>query len=704
MDLLRRSGSGELAELFGEVAVPLDKSHRLHGFRRTAEKSFALLPPEQRALLEAYAAGVNSGLASLPRSPWEYLVLRTSPQPWRAEDCLLVAFAMWFDLQDASAQLELSMQAVRETLGASASDFFAPRGSSWDAPLDGSTFPAPALPGLRMQAAATRLRPTPEKLLPGSNSFAVGAAHTGNGRALVATDMHLNLNLPHIWYRAVLRWTDSAGTARHVVGVTLPGEPVVIAGSNGSIAWGFTNSYLDSMDVVRVETEATAGAFYRTAGGFGEVQDRVEIIKVRGGEPVTYPVRWTEWGPIFGRSTNGQMLALRWSAHDPEATNLELIELENAKTVADAVAVAHRAAMPNQNLVVADTTGAIAWTLTGRIPRRVGYDGRYPASWAYGDRRWDGWLKPEEIPVISNPAEGLLWTANQRLVGGDAYARLGDGGYDEGVRAKQIRDDVRALVASGKKATPADLLAIQLDDRAAFLERWKDLMLATLTDAAVSEKSARGELREAVRHWEGRAGIDSASYRLVRAWRREVADLAFAPFFDQAAASFPNFSYKSFLYEDALWRFAHEQPPQLLNPRFASWNALLLAAADNVLSETDHAGEAPGKFVWGDSNQLRMQHPFSRVLPGIFGRLFDMPSQPLPGDTDMPRVQSPSFGASERMIVSPGHEDEALFHMPGGQSGHPLSPYYRAGHAAWVEGKPTPLLPGPAEHVLTLQP
>ena len=81
-----------------------------------------------------------------------------------------------------------------------------------------------------------------------------------------------------------------------------------------------------------------------------------------------------------------------------------------------------------------------------------------------------------------------------------------------------------------------------------------------------------------------------------------------------------------------------------------------------------------------------------------------MPDVPLPGDAHMPRVQGRSFGASQRMVVSPGHEDEGIFHMPGGQSGHPLSPSFDAGHAAWVAGEPSPFLPGPRRHRLRLLP
>jgi penicillin amidase len=99
-----------------------------------------------------------------------------------------------------------------------------------------------------------------------------------------------------------------------------------------------------------------------------------------------------------------------------------------------------------------------------------------------------------------------------------------------------------------------------------------------------------------------------------------------------------------------------------------------------------------------------MQHPFGRFLPKSVARLLDMPAVPLPGDSDMPRVQGPRFGQSERLVVSPGHEDEAILHLPGGQSGHPLSPFYRASHEAWVQGAATPLLPGPTQHTLTLKP
>jgi len=714
MDLMRRRGAGELSELFGRAALDVDREARRHGFRRTAAQVVAAATPAERAVLAAYTAGVNAGLAGLGGVPWEYLVIRTAPRPWHEEDTLLCFYAMWFDLQDYRGVFERNRGALRSAIGATALDFLAPRGNSWDAALDDSRFPAAPLPPLRFVAPAPEVaagalppqRPWTEpagKRVVGSNAFALAGAHTASGAALLANDMHLDHNLPQIWYRAVLQWTDAAGPHR-LVGASLPGTPLLTVGSNGRVAWGFTNAYVDTTDVITIATEITANSFYQTPDGWQEIEERPEEIKVKGEKPVAFTARWTRWGPIIEGPKEGRGLVLRWVAHDPAATNLHFLDIETAPTTAAAVAIAHRSGIPNENMLIADAGGNIAWTIIGPLPRRVGYDGRLPVSWGYGDRRWDGFLKAEEIPVVTNPAGGALWSGNNRPVGGEAYAKLGDSGYDEGARGGQIRDGLHALVASGKKATPADLLAIQLDDRALFLGRWQKFLLEVLTDPAVARNQSRADLRAAVRAWDGRAGTESVAYRVVRAFRLHVAERALAPFAAQAGQEYAAFNWRGLPYEDALWQLVHERPEKLLNPAHPTWDALLLAAVDDVLVDVAKTGRPLASFTWGARNTLAMQHPFGRFLPKPIARLLDMPADQLPGDSDMPRVQGPRFGASERLVVSPGHEDEAVFHMPGGQSGHPMSPFHRAGHAAWVAGEPTPLLPGPAQHTLILQP
>src|SRR5258708_13527602 len=150
MALLRRRGAGELSELFGRAALALDQSARLHGFRRLAEKIVAQASPAERATLQAYTPGVNSGLAALDKIPWEYLVLRTRPASSPHEDSLLCAFSLWFHLQDYTGSFELNRDALRRAMGEAALDFLAPRGNSWHAALDGSTFAPPPPPPLQL--------------------------------------------------------------------------------------------------------------------------------------------------------------------------------------------------------------------------------------------------------------------------------------------------------------------------------------------------------------------------------------------------------------------------------------------------------------------------------------------------------------------------------------------------------------------------
>ena len=150
-----------------------------------------------------------------------------------------------------------------------------------------------------------------------------------------------------------------------------------------------------------------------------------------------------------------------------------------------------------------------------------------------------------------------------------------------------------------------------------------------------------------------------------------------------------------------MWRLVTERPAHLLDPKFKSRDQQILAAVDETLEY--YSGQDLAGRTWGERNTASIRHPLSQAVPAL-GRWLDVPARQLPGDDNMPRVQGTGYGASERMVVSPGHEEAGIFHMPGGESGHPLSPYYRKGHEAWEDGKPTPFLPGKAVHRLRLTP
>ncbi|WP_049623763.1 penicillin acylase family protein [Frateuria defendens] len=713
MDLMRRLPAGELAGLVGPAALDTDLAHRRHRLRAVAAAAYAQLPPADRRTLERYRDGVNAGLAALHTRPWAYWLLGSTPAPWRAEDSLLVIAAMYLDLNgDGRNARELHIAQLYDALPAPVAEFLLAPDPDWEAPLLGQLSHPPVIPGaevldLRQQPAsraaglAAALAPALEARYPGSNSFAVAGGLTGHGAAMLANDMHLGLRVPGIWFRARLRYPDPAapGGRRDAVGVTLPGTSALVAGSNGQIAWGFTNSYGDWLDWVRVQRDPADATRYKVPEGWATVEHHAEAIRVKGQPDRTLDVETTRWGPLLAKDADGTPLALAWIGDLPRAYNLGVMRLEHADSVAAALDLGPAMGMPPQNLLVADRAGRVGWTLAGNsVPQRAGVDPQRPADWSAPGSGWQGWAAPAQYPRAVDPADGRLWTANNRTVDGDALALLGNGGHDLGARAQQIRDDLRARSAF----TPGNLLDIQLDQRAVFLTRWQRLLQDTL---AGTQDPALLQLRELTAAWRNRADSDSVDYRLVRTFREHVQAAVLAPFVARVRQRHADFAWPAgSTPEAAVWTLLRDRPAWLLDPGYRDWNALLLDAARAVASEL---GQQPGGLAarsWGEVNRSGIHHALSRALPGFLAHFLDMPDQPLPGDRDMPRVAAPGFGASERLAVSPGHEAEGILEMPGGQSDHPLSPYYGAGHADWVEGRPTPLLPGPAQHTLTLLP
>lgn len=713
MDLMRRTAAGELSALFGPVALDADRRHRVHRMRARVEANLDAISGDRRPLLDAYAAGANAGLAGLRVRPWPYLLLRQSPEPWTAADSALAGYAMYFDLQDAGNQRELALWALRPHLPPALFDLVTHGGSSWDAPLLGqaagdATLPPAEAVDLRTLAAPDDHAPLalPDPLAPGSNNFAVSGRFTADGRAIVADDMHLALRVPNIWFRARLRWrdADAPGGRVDVSGFTLPGLPAVVVGSNGHIAWGFTNSYADTLDWARV-TPCDDGA---ASADCVPVERVMEHIDVAGGEPVGFEVGEVPWGPVLHRLDDGDALALRWVAHQPGALNLGLASLAKAGDLDQALLLAGDIALPAQNLVIGDRSGRIAWQLLGPLPQRgpscssarlvEGGDGAAEAAGADGAPTCAPWGIAGSDARVATPSVDRVWTANSRVVDAPWIETIGDGGYALGARSKQIRDGLFARERFDEHA----LLEIQLDDRALFLQRWWELLQSS---AAGTRTPALQALADAARGWDGRAATGSTGYRLVRAWRNAVNDRIAEGLMAPARAALGGDFVMPALpqLEGVAWPLVSEQPAHLLPPRHASWEDLFEEAAADVRDQLEQQGPLAAR-TWGERNTAAICHPLAAAVPVFGKRLLCMPPDALPGDSAMPRVQGPGFGASQRMVVSPGHEADGIAHMPGGQSGHPLSPFWGAGHDDWVHGRPAPFLPGEAVHTVQLEP
>ena len=701
MDTLRRLAAGELSELSGSVTEAIDRRIRLHRFRARAKALVAAMDPAERAMLAAYVAGVRRGAAELGGSPYEYVITRSTPELWQSEDTVLAVFAMYLNLQPSVPQREMERALAMRKGGRALADFLFPLGTVLDAPLDGSVLPEAPMPaslapmnGPAIPAAAADIR-IPE--MAGSNNWAVGGALTASGAALVANDMHLGLNVPSIWYRARLVVKPSAGSTEFpldATGVTLPGTPFLVAGSNGKVAWGYTNSYIDTIDAVIVEWVPGKPGVYRTPAGEQKVRRIEEPVCVRE-DCTALVVEETVWGPIVGKDAFGRSLAMRWTAHDMRAVRLgAALEMERAATVAEALSTGMKSGIPQQNLTVGDSAGSIGWTIIGRVPKRYGFDGQDAVSFADGSKGWAGDLTPDATPRVVDPADARIWTANSRVLGGEAYALLGDGGYDTGARAGRIRE----LLLARQTFTPKDFLAIQLDDVSTRNRFWQQLMLAELQKPGRDARLA--SMIPYIRQWGERAVPESVGYRLIDTFRRELVERSYEGYLGKPEKGIGRRTFVASQAEGSIRRLLTARPAGLVPPGYASWDALIAAALAAVADDVRGPLE---RHVWGKIALAGVSHPLAGAIKPL-GWFVNPRDVGVPGDRATVRAQAPGFGASERFAVSPGREGEGLFHMPGGQSGNPLAPYYLGGHEDWVQGRPTPFLPGPARWTLTLTP
>jgi len=491
---------------------------------------------------------------------------------------------------------------------------------------------------------------------------------------------------------------------RRVAGVTLPGAPpLVIVGSNGHVAWGFTNSYADTLDLVRAQTDAAHPRQVRLPGGWETPGEYPETILVKGRPPERMLVRETSLGPI--REAGGRLYAVHWIAHAPEALNLGHLKLEAANTLEEALDAAAGDGIPAQNIVIGDDHGHIGWTVAGALPQRL--PGAGPASFPVtadgGVPTWTGVLAPSLHPRVIDPPGGQLVTANSRQLAGDGAQVLGDGGFDLGARTRQLSEDVRAL---GGKVEVSAAFRASLDDRALYMAGWRKRLLDLLDAGALAGHPQRAEFRRLLAaSWDGRASVNSVGYRLAQQYRLSLYDALFAPANAGMAKLDPkaNMAVASSRWADVIERVLDlhaDGADGWLPARYASMRALQLDAVDRTVATLTKDGMPLAQATWGRRNTADIVHPIVMALP-FLRRWLGAPPDQLPGDANMPRVFGPKFGQSERLAVSPGREEEGLFDMPGGQSGHPLSPFFLRGHEDWVRGRTTPLLPGAARYTLT---
>ncbi|MGH8656219.1 MAG: penicillin acylase family protein [Gammaproteobacteria bacterium] len=709
MDLLRRSSAGRLAEIFGPELLESDRWHRTMGFEHLVGKILSSLPSDQQEILRAYAQGVSSALEETRVLPFEFLMLGYRPSPWVPEDSLLVVMGLYETLS-GSGDEERMVSVMEAALPPRVVSFLTPEGDCYTErlaeppPADCHPRPLPAEDlrtlanenGARPPSVASAVRA--RMMNRGSSAWVVASRKGKDGRTLLANDMHMELSVPNIWYRAELHYGD-----HRVAGFTLPGLPLVIGGTNDRIAWGFTNvDGGDIADLVLLRVDPAHKNLYLTPQGPKPFTERMEKIQVRGAQEVSHRVRDTVWGPVLPEALLGQQVAVRWTALDPSATNLDLLDLDRVGKVDGALKILNRAGGPLLNALVADNAGNIGWTLSGRIPARIGFDGLMSRSWDDGARRWEGYIAPLDHPRLMNPPSGFLVNANEKMANVEPRFVVGHD-YASGFRAYRIAERFRELRA----VTERDMLDLQLDTKSDYYRYYQQLALRALDARGASGDTDLLAVRRYLDAWDGRAEKGSLGIALLVELRSVLADAVLTPLFERCRAIDPKFKYWWGTLDAPLQQLLDARLPELIPNRqaYADWDAFIVAmvekSARNLLQQ--YPVESLQDLSWGQVNFVEILHPLASAV-SLLGDWLNMPLESVPGCDMCVRWQSIRGGATERLVVSPGHAQDGILHMPGGQSGHPLSPFYRDQQANWVEGRPTDLLVGDTQHRLKLGP
>ena len=678
MDLIRRRMNGTLSEAFGNQTVESDRFHRQMDFEAAADAQWERLQDSRLGpRLEAYTAGVNRFIDA-DRLPMEFRLNGYEPREWTPEASLLVGMQVTWglsgdfnDLQEATLRRNLSAEAAAELY---------PTELDHDSPIiEGQgDQQRPAIPGAANGSGGTAVGAVYDSLHQytsgpyiGSNNWVVSGNLTQSGAPVLANDPHLTLSVPPVWYEMRLQ-TDERNTR----GVTFPGVPIVLIGSNEEISWGITNVGADVTDFYTYERR---GGEYYHDGEWREVQTETETIEVSGGEDRTVTVNKTVHGPLIERE--GQEVAVQWLGFGASDEPLAFDSLGRADDMGDVREALRNFHLPASNVVAAEREqgGETLYVAAGKYPirrtngtvvpgNRVFNGSAGEGEWAgftpYGDVNWTGpgFVEYERIPRVDNPDS--LATANQRTLDDPGFYLGRSLDYADPYRAIRIEAQLDERTADGEYG-PSDAKAIQANVDSAAAERYVPIALEAQDQLSGDAAEAAASLED----WNNRMVRDSEAALVYARWLEHFRN---ATFYDEFAAAgmdqsyFPKYWTLQRLPADSSW-FDDER-----TPRVETREDIAARAMEQAVAEI----EAEGWETYGDYNRLRLSHPF----PLDFLDYPSLPTDGSPFTVNNYRVGDTPAGSSWRMVVTEG---SMVGVIPGGNSGNYLSNHYSDQLRTW---------------------
>lgn len=705
MELLRRAGQGRLSEIFGERTLNTDIFFRTLDLYGHAERSLAALPKETRALLEAYARGVNAfidrdtGILE-PQLPPEFLLFRHRPERWRPADSILAVKMMALKMStNLHHEIDrLSYAAVG--LNSAAISELMPKDADAAPPLPELSELYPLGRMANVNSPSTAMAAVESLMGSGaSNNWVISGARTRSGKPLLANDPHLQLSAPSLWYLAHLALLQPGKANANIVGASLPGTPFIVLGRSDTIAWGFTTTGADVQDLFIEKVNTDDPSEYLTPQGWRRFETEDMAIHVRGAKTRIVERRRTRHGPVlpgFFRNLGsllgeGYVAALQWTALSDDDTTLAAGTSDpRLRHVADFIERMRLYVVPMQNMVVADTTGSIGFIAPGRVPMRNKANrvaGRAPVPGWDPTFDWQGFLPFDELPRVEDPPAGAIGTSNAPIVGAD-YPHHLTFDWEPPYRQQRLKD----LVLDRTDHDIETMRSAQIDVLSPAFAQLKPLMLA-------SARAARGTdaaLLRRLEAWDATMRADAIEPLIFMAWVRETVraiwsdDLgaAFDVFFDTQAAALNRVLEGRALTRD--WcddRTTQERE---------SCQTVVAAALKAALADLEKRyGSDRARWTWGIAHYAYGENRALGLLP-LIGSYFNVVVQSPGGPYTLNRGKTEfgtehpfanRYASSYRAVYVLADLDRSLYIQSTGQSGNPFSPFYRSFAERWAKGE-----------------
>ncbi len=718
MEFNRRTGSGRLSEIFGEVAVEADRFCRRLGMHRAAKAEEARLSEHNRCILDAYARGVNAHIERNKNNlPVEFTLLRFKPAPWQIADSIQWAKMMGWSL-GGNWETEIIRARIVARLGAE-------RAARLEAGYD-PHHPLIVPPGIEYKGINLGMLEQYEQLkqlsgfgmLGASNNWVVDGTMSTTGAPILCNDPHLGQIIPSIWYECHLVAGDI-----DVIGASFPGAAGVVIGHNQHIAWGITNAVSDVEDLYIEKFDPQNPYQYEYQGKWEAAQIIREEIVVRGSKtPLIEEVRITRHGPIItsltSKDVNGQAgqngsqaeqtglpLALRWPGLE-QCNIVSAVEKLNRATNWEEYKEALRDwDVPAQNLIYGDKEGNIGYVMAGTIPIRAKGQHLLPLPGWTGEYEWIGFIPFEELPQTYNPEQHFIVTANNRVVD-DTYPYYITNEWLNGYRAQRIRD----LLTSKGKLKLEDMARIQGDQYSLPAVEIVPHMLR-VQGATPLEKAALDVLRT----WNFVLAPDSVPASIYETFLNKLEGIVFGAMFGDDETIIHHYLGKGATILSLTNGYASRSKPlliRLMNERddswFAdsaipngprSWDTAIAAAFTAAVKELcEKLGSNITRWQYGKMHTMTYNHPLGMIKP--LDKIFNRGPYPSGGDIDTVNMRASTHHQPERVIVVPSYRQIVNLadmkaslsgHAPG-QSGQVASKHYADFIKPWLKVEHHPML------------